>query len=68
MEMGIKIGIVTMLARSTLMSKKLEVEFIVDNPNEVRPTPIDGVDVLEFGPDISEEEAVKIFDRLQESK
>ena len=50
------------------MTKKLEVEFIVDNPNEVRPTPIDGVNVLEFGPDVSEEEAAEIFNRLQESK
>lgn len=50
------------------MTKKIEVEFVVDNPNEVRPIPIDGVDVLEFGPDVSEEIAAELFDRVQESK
>ena len=50
------------------MTKKLEVEFIIDNPDEVRPAPIDGVAILEFGPDVSEEQAAELFDFSQESK
>ena len=48
------------------MTKKLEVEFIVDSPNELRPVQLGTSFVLEDGPLASEEVVAELFDRQQE--
>ena len=50
------------------MTKKLEVEFVVDNPEEMRPVQLGSAFALEDGPVLSEEQAAELFDHLQESK
>ena len=44
--------------------EKIEVEFIVDNNNEMRPVLIDSANVLEDGYMPSEEEIVAEFDMV----
>jgi len=46
------------------MTNKIEIEFIVDNPNEVRPTLIDSSNILEEGYVPTEEETANQFDKL----
>lgn len=48
----------------TNMTNKIEIEFIVDNPNEVRPALIDSSNILEEGYIPTEEETVHQFDKL----
>ena len=47
-----------------MMSKKLEVEFIVDNNTEMRPVLIETANALEDGYMPSEEEIVAEFDMV----
>jgi len=46
------------------MTKKIELEFIVDNPNEIRPVLIDSSNILEEGYIPTEEELANHFDKL----
>jgi len=45
------------------MEKKIEVEFIVDEPNEIRPVQLGSAFALEDGPEASEETIVELFDK-----
>jgi hypothetical protein len=45
------------------MTKKLEVEFIADEPNEVRPVQLGSAFALEDGPEASEETIVELFNK-----
>jgi hypothetical protein len=45
------------------MENKIELEFEVDNPNEMRPVVLGSTNLLEDGPMASEEEIAEMFDR-----
>jgi len=46
------------------MTEKIEFEFEVDNPNEMRPVVEGSTNLLEDGPMLSEEEAAEMFDKV----
>jgi len=49
------------------MTKKIEFEFVMDNPGEMRPVPMVnewGSGVLEVGPMLTEEEVADQFDKV----
>lgn len=50
------------------MDKKIEIEFIVDRPNKMRPVQVSTALALEDGPLAFEKEIVELFDRVQEGK